>query len=220
MVVTKKDGSVEYIPIVEIDNLKFIDPGNVGSVDDIDGNTYKTVKIGNQWWMAENLRVTKYRSSVEIPNVTNSEDWRNRNTPAFCYYDNDVWLSEDYGALYNWFAVIRSDLPPKGWRIPTYEDWKILVEYLGNNGGDKLKSDWGWIDEGNGTDDYEFSALPAGYRDSDGIFKDMGFYADFWSASEKVLNNAWDGSLYFDQAEINQKDYDVRGGFSVRCIRE
>ena len=220
MMVTKKDGSVEYIPIVEIDNLKFIDLGNTGSVDDIDGNTYKTVKIGNQWWMAENLKVTKYRSGVAIPQIPDNSEWSIRETPAYCYYDNNSQYAEDYGALYNWYAVIRSDLPPEGWKIPSYKDWLILIEFLGDVGGEKLKSTWGWDFEGNGTDDYNFSALPAGFRDEDGNFTDMGYYADFWSASEKVSNSAWDGALLFDDAEINQCDYDVRGGFSVRCIRK
>ena len=220
MVILKKNGTKSYVAIEEIDKLTFIDPGNKGTVTDIDDNIYQTVKIGNQWWMAENLKVSRYRSGVEIPYVHDDNEWSDRETPAYCYYENNSEYADDYGALYNWYAVIRSDLPPEGWRIPSFKDWMVLVEFLGDEGGEKLKSTWNWESDGNGSDDYNFSALPAGFRDEFGNFTSMGYYADFWSASEKIINSAWDGSLVSDDAGIMQCDYDVRGGFSVRCIRE
>lgn len=102
-------------------------------VTDIDGNIYHTVKIGDQVWMAENLKTTKYRNGDPIPNVTDNEAWGDLNSGAYCCYNNDSSTYKGiYGALYNWFAVtdIRN-IVPKGRHVPTDQEWGILIDFLG-----------------------------------------------------------------------------------------
>ncbi|MEJ2629601.1 MAG: fibrobacter succinogenes major paralogous domain-containing protein, partial [bacterium] len=103
-----------------------------GTVTDIDGNTYQTVKIGDQWWMAENLKVTHYRNNDEIPNVTYWGDWHDLSTGAYCDYNNNEGNVSTCGHLYNWYAVNDSrNIAPEGWHVPTDEEWKELEMYLG-----------------------------------------------------------------------------------------
>lgn len=114
-----------------------------GTVTDIDGNVYQTVKIGNQWWMAENLKVSHYQNSDAIPNVTNNSDWGNLSTGAYCAYNNDNVNISTYGLLYNWYAVADSrELAPTGWHVPTDEEWKQLEMSLGMS--DSEANDRGW----------------------------------------------------------------------------
>ncbi len=90
---------------------------------DVDGNVYKTVKIGNQWWMAENLKISHYRNGDEIPNVTDDEEWFNLTSGAYCNYKNDTANVALYGKLYNWYSVVDNRiLAPEGWHVPTDED--------------------------------------------------------------------------------------------------
>ncbi|MCK5521433.1 MAG: fibrobacter succinogenes major paralogous domain-containing protein, partial [Candidatus Marinimicrobia bacterium] len=106
---------------------------------DIDGNTYKVVKIANQIWMAENLKVTKYRDGTVIPDVTDAGAWTGLSTGAYCFYNNDANNAETYGALYNWYAVNGNtidtsrifELAPEGWHVPTDAEWKELEMFLG-----------------------------------------------------------------------------------------
>ncbi len=101
-------------------------------VKDIDGNSYKTVKIGEQIWMAENLKVTQYRNGDPIPNLTDENDWENTEQGAYCNYDNNEDNVETYGRLYNWYAVDdKRGLAPNGWHIPTDDEIKELEMYLG-----------------------------------------------------------------------------------------
>ena len=137
------------------------------TLSDGDGNTYTTVQIGNQLWTVENWRSTSYSCGTPIPHIHNSTNWENLSTPAFCFYDNtnDTEFIKKYGALYNWWVVDRDnpyDIAPRGWRVPTYADWNILIQFLVSNGynwdgtaeenkiGKALASEggeWGWDDE-------------------------------------------------------------------------
>ena len=113
-----------------------------GTVTDADGNTYRTIKIGNQWWMAENLRTTRYRNGDPIPTVTDNFTWGHLLTGACCSYDNDSSMVFTYGRLYNWHAVSDGrGLAPLGWHVPSDADWGTLVEYLGGSAvaGGKMK---------------------------------------------------------------------------------
>ena len=114
------------------------DPGgdtpSAGTVKDADGNKYNTVKIGNQVWMVENLKTTKYNDGTEILNVTSDTQWANLTTGAYCNYDNLESNAEIYGRLYNWYAVNTGKLAPAGWHVPTDDDWIILENYLIANG--------------------------------------------------------------------------------------
>jgi len=191
---------------------------------DIDGNTYKTVKIGNQVWMAENLKVTKFRDGTVIPNVTDNNSWTGLSTGAYCYYNNDSGNGETYGALYNWKAVNDSrNIAPEGWHVPSDAEWQELVDYLGGVflAGKKLKSTSGWSKSGNGTDAVGFGALPGGYRyHNGGYFNDMGTSATFWSASEDNMYNAWYRNLDYYDVGIFRSYYYKEFGLSVRCIKD
>src|SRR5665648_943598 len=111
------------------------DPTPSGTVTDIDGNVYKTVTIGTQVWMAENLKTTKYRNGDPIPNITDATAWTNLTTGAYCNNNNDANYATTYGRLYNWYAVndIRN-IAPAGWHIPTKAEWTTLTTYLGGQG--------------------------------------------------------------------------------------
>ena len=110
-----------------------------GTLIDIDGNSYKTVKIGTQEWIAENLRTTQYNDATAIPLVTNNTEWSELITSAYCWYNNDATsLKATYGALYNWHAVNTNKLCPTGWHVPTEVEWVVLMDYLKDDGS-KLK---------------------------------------------------------------------------------
>jgi len=138
------------------------------TVTDIDGNLYNTVVIGTQTWMVENLKVTKFNDGTDIPNVTDETTWNNLNTPAFCWYENDVTYKNPYGALYNWYSVNNSKLCPTGWHVATKAEWDALISYLGGvyQAYVKLKEAGSshWLGTNTGTNSYGFTALPGGYR--------------------------------------------------------
>jgi uncharacterized protein (TIGR02145 family) len=203
----------------------------VGQVADIDGNVYKTVKIGDQWWMAENLKVTRYRNGDEIPEKTDDDEW-DSSTGGRCSYKNDSANFAIYGALYNWFAVNDSRiLAPEGWHVPTDEEWQELIDNLGGDtlAGGKMKSTgtikngdglWRGSDE-NTTNESGFSALPGGYRYSHGVFDGVGSNAYFWSATESRGGNAWYRYLYYGTTNVYRDDSDWRqAGYSIRCVAD
>lgn len=197
------------------------------SIKDIDGNMYKIINIGTQVWMAENLKVTHYRNGVEIPNVTDSVDWKNLTTGAYCNYDNNVNNVAIYGRLYNWYAVNdTNNLAPEGWHIPSDEEWQTLREYLGGSAGGKLKESGTvhWSNPNTGaTNESGFTALPAGLRYFTGDYIDLGYSANFWSSSNYGDNDYfiiyW--RLYCDSSEDWRMGYYwPQSGFSVRCLKD
>jgi hypothetical protein len=98
-----------------------------GRINDIEGNTYHSVEIGNQVWMVENLKTTKYNDGTSIPLVNNGLTWKSLTTPAYCRYNNDAINNKvTYGALYNWYTVNTGKLCPKSWHVPTDSEWKLL----------------------------------------------------------------------------------------------
>lgn len=209
-------------------------PYETSTMTDQDGNVYQTVKIGDQWWMAQNLKVTHYRNGDVIPNVTDNTEWANLNTGAYCVYDNDESNVETYGYLYNWYTVDDyRNIAPEGWHVPTDDEWKELEMYLGmseseadNTGwrgtdeGNKFKSTSGWHSEGMSTNESGFSALPGASRGgSHGNFDGLGFYAHFWSSSESNKYSAWRRALYHESSKIDRYNYDKRYGFSVRLVK-
>jgi len=178
-------------------------PDSTGTVTDIDGNVYKTVKIGNQWWMAENLKVTRYRNGDPIPNITDNHTWVDLSTGAYCNYNNDISNVATYGRLYNWYAVDESrNIAPAGWHVPTDDEWKQLEIYLGMSPTEADETHWRGTDEGGklketgtthwyspntgATNESGFTALPGGYRVSGG-FSSLGFGAYFWSSTVFLL---------------------------------
>jgi len=198
-----------------------------GKVTDIDGNIYITTKIGNQWWMAENLKVTHYRNGEAIPNVTDDTQWINLTTGAYCNYNNDSTNVHTYGRLYNWYAVDDSrNIAPEGWHVPTDGEWQTLIDYLGGSSvaGGKLKESgithWNSPNTG-ATNETGFSALPGGYRSgSSGAFGHIGINAYFWSSTEYGSSFAWFRNLGYGGSGMYRGNFDERGGFSVRCVRD
>src|SRR6056297_474152 len=184
------------------------DPTNEGTVTDIDGNVYSTVIIGDQEWMAENLKTTTYNDGTSIDLVTDDTDWENNTTGAYCWYDNDqANYAETYGALYNWHAVNNGNLCPDGWHVPTDAEWTTLEDYITSDGhigteGAALKATYGWYDDGNGTDDYGFSALPGGGRHYDYSFFGEGYFGSWWSSTESSSSIAWVRGLTYDTSDV------------------
>lgn len=195
-------------------------------ITDIDGNTYKIIKIGDQWWMAENLKVTRYRNGEAIPHVTDDSQWANLSTGAYCNYGNNTNNATTYGRLYNWYAVIDGrKIAPAGWHVPTDQEWETLVNYLGGSGvaGGKMKeagtAHWSSPNTG-GTNESGLSARPGGRRYYGGYYEYMGVYAYFWSSSVTVSNYAWARYLHFNHPLVYRCNIGTEYGFSVRCVRD
>jgi len=196
------------------------------TITDIDGNVYKTVKIGTQVWMAENLKVTHYRNGAPIPNVTDNTAWSNLTTGAYCNSDNSPDNAVVYGRLYNWYAVTDSrNLAPIGWHVPSDAEWQTLINYLGGDdvAGGKIKeagtTHWSSPNTG-ATNESGFTALPGGYRGYYGYFYLLGDYATFWSSAEDGSSHAWYRRLHYDTATVDRVPDGKQYGFSVRLVRD
>jgi len=214
------------------------DDDNANTVKDIDGNTYKTVKIGSQVWMADNLRATKYNDGTSIPTGYNNEEWVGLTTGGYAIYphseidglNSDAEILTAYGALYNWYAVETGKLCPTGWRVPTDAEWITLTDYAGGESvaGGKLKSTrtapdahprWEFYIEG-ATNEYGFSALPGGNRQYfDGNFGGIGYRGNWWSSNESHPLYAWVGSLHYGGIMDMSIGFKEQGN-SVRCIKD
>lgn len=193
---------------------------------DNDGNNYKTVKIGTQVWMAENLKTTTYNDGTPIPLVTDSSAWSHLITPGYCWYKNDAANSNTYGALYNWFTVNTGKLAPAGWHVPTDEEWITLITYLGGEkvAGGKLKETgkifWKSPNQG-AVNESGFTALPAGQRDYNGTFSVMGKDGFWWSVTEYgTTGKVWYRSLDYNYAGVLRVSHNKKNGFSIRCIQD
>jgi len=201
-------------------------PTEYGTVTDIDGNVYKTVKIGTQWWMAENLSVSRYCNGDSIPDISDSAQWVSLITGARCNYGKDTSMEAIYGKLYNWYSVNDSrGLAPIGWHVPSINEWTILTDYLGgsNVAGGKMKeagiSHWQSPNTG-ATNESGFSALPGGYRYYEGSFDSEGESSCWWSSSihSGTLPLSWGLNYFHPYIGWN---FGNRGyGFSVRCIKD
>ena len=204
-----------------------------GQLTDIDGNVYKTVEIGLQEWMAENLKVTHYRNGDDIPIVYDFGEWGDLSTGAYCWFQNDISWKDLYGALYNWYAVVDSrELCPAGWHIPSKYEWTTLTNFLGGAdiAGVKMKSTrmepdahprWDSNNSPSATNSSGFSGLPGGYRTDEWYFAYLGAVGAFWSCSEYTPDyNAWISSLNLDYSSVGSHIYDNEYGFSVRCLRD
>ena len=211
--------------------ITFITP-----VTDVEGNVYKTVKIGNQVWMAENLRAVRYRNNTAIRHVTDSITWMTLTGHGYAWYRNNAANKEKHGALYNWFTVATGNLCPQGWHVPTNEEFHALEKQIGipadsvgfwgwrgNGSATKLKDSVGWL-TGAGNNSSGFSATGSGYRAwSDSQFRGLNEIAYYWTATDDAINNkpdvAWyrriDGARNFVYKATTGKE----GGKSIRCVK-
>jgi len=163
------------------------------------GKTYKTVEIGTQTWIAENLNYEAEGSKC---------------------YDNKPENCTKYGRLYDWETAMR--VCPKGWHLPSDEEWDVLVDYVGgfSTAGTKLRTTNGWYGDINGTDDYGFSALPGGIGYSNGYFNDIGNSGRWWSSSEGSSNGTYSRYIGYNIDYAIWVNYDTSYLFSVRCIQD
>ncbi len=209
---------------------------------DYDGNEYQTVKIGDQVWMAENLKSTHYRNGEDILTGYTYSDWASLTTSAYCILWNNVANEISiFGALYNWYAVndVR-DIAPEGWHIPTDAEWKELEmtlgmsqseadtsnKYRGTDEGSKLAGEtdlwnYGPLKSNSAFDSSRFRAIAGGYRDSQlGYYGGMNSDADFWSASANSFSSAWSRKIYCYTSGIYRWAPNRSNGFAVRCVRD
>ena len=185
----------------------------------------QTVTIGTQTWTTKNLDVATFRNGDAIPQAKTDEEWYaagNNKQPAWCYYKNNTANGTKYGKLYNWYAVNDArGLAPVGYHIPTDTEWTKLSDYLGGeDSAEKMKSLSGWLYNGNGTNSSGFSGLPGGYRSDLGDFGFVGYFGNWWSASEYNVTDAWDRRLSNYNSNLNRNlDY-KNYGLSVCCVRD
>jgi uncharacterized protein (TIGR02145 family) len=198
------------------------------NITDSEGNSYKTVYIGTQQWMAENLKVSKFSDGTTIPNITDITQWSNLTSGAWVYYNNDATNNAKYGKLYNWYAVSKTtndnkNVCPTGWHVPTDAQWTVLTNYLGGQGiaGGKMKevgtASWNSPNI-EATNVSLFTGLPGGqlYGAHDGISK--GGY--WWSSTEKNADDAWIRYVNYDHGSAGRSNYGKGIGVSVRCLKD
>lgn len=215
------------------------------AVADVDGNLYRSITIGTQVWMVENLKTTKYNDGTDIPNIIDNTAWTSLTTPAYCWYNNDISYKNTFGALYNWYAVNTSKLAPNGWHVPSDAEWTILDNYLIANGynydgtttGNKyakaIASASGWNSSTAmgvvGNTDYPenrnatgFTGLPSGWRygNTDGTFGLMGMGGGLWSYSESDAHLAWSRAIYNYNTDFLRFLGYKTDGTSVRCVKD
>lgn len=202
------------------------------TLTDASGNVYKTVTIGTQTWIAENLKTTKYNDNSDIPLVTDKSAWAALSTPGYCWYNNEEATHKaTYGALYNLYAVNTGKLCPTGWHVPTDADWKTLEMYLGltqeeadatewrgTDQGTQLKNTSGWNSGGNGSNTSGFSALPGGYRSNFGTFNYIGDLGSWWSSNEFETGVASNRLLNYIFGGVYRVNEVGQTGLSVRCL--
>jgi uncharacterized protein (TIGR02145 family) len=214
----------------------------VKTLTDIDGNIYHYITIGNQIWMTENLKTTRYRNGDHIPTGLSGVDWSGTTSGAYAIYNNDNINNDTFGKLYNWYAVADSrHLCPTDWHEPSDAEWTILETYLtsngygfGGNGNDIAKSmaaTSGWNESsiagsvGNdqaNNNNSGFTALPGGFIHSQGLFNYIGYIGFWWSSSEgeSGSNNAWSRYLQNNSSDLSNTQNIKHKGLSVRCIKD
>ncbi|MDR0518138.1 MAG: fibrobacter succinogenes major paralogous domain-containing protein [Fibromonadaceae bacterium] len=167
-------------------------------VDSRDRQKYKIIKIGEQVWMQQNLNIqTGY---------------------SVCYGNSDE-NCEKYGRLYDWVTALTAC--PKGWRLPSYDEWQDLIDYMGGTetSGKVLKSTSGWEEGGNGMDTHGFSALPGGQGYSNAVFYSAGTSGNWWTSTEQDEDNAYYRNIFYGSRDVYDSDGSKMYLFSVRCVK-
>ncbi len=219
-----------------------------GSVTDIEGNIYKTIQIGTQTWMVENLKTSKYNDGSQIPDISDSTEWANsmkftidsltgsriyQGKGSFCWYNNNLSAEENgYGKLYDYFAVETGKLCPTGWHVPAFAEWSLFGDPFSLNVGDIIGSElmetgtthWNRPDLP-GTNETGFTALPGGVRTSGSTFSSMNIRCEFWTSDESqgYKGNAWyfPVPITWNYAETPSNSLrTINAGLSVRCVKD
>jgi uncharacterized protein (TIGR02145 family) len=214
----------------KIADVKFNTSLTYGTLTDIEGKNYKTIPIGIQTWMAENLKTTKYNDGSAIPKIVDNGQWTNIVTPAYSWFeDNDSLYATIYGAYYNFFTVSTGKLCPAGWHVPSDTEWQVLVDFLGGNkiAGSKIKETGtnNWIfSNKDATNATGFTALPSGMRGTlDGTFSGQGYYGGWWSSTAvdpSPLASAWNRWVHGDTTVVARSQIFKKDGFNVRCVKD
>lgn len=197
------------------------------TVTDYDGNVYKTVKIGRQIWMLENLKATHYRNGTSIRNIQDDGEWPVAADGAYCTSEDDsAGYKNKFGLLYNYYAVENKNrLSPEGWHVPTKEECMVLFNYLEGveAAGEKIKDNssglWN-VENPGATNESGFSGLPAGGRGRLGKVQETGRYATWWTSTSYDTLYAWHWGVYPDKPGIRYNPGHKASGFSVRCIKD
>jgi uncharacterized protein (TIGR02145 family) len=240
MEVVLQNGTIESHSISDIVNVNFASASQhscgaesvhnpnltYGNMTDQEGNVYKTIVIGTQEWMAENLKTSIYRNGDAIATNLSDTDWFNTQIGAWVFYNNDSQYECPYGKLYNWYAVTDPrHLCPIGWHEPTNVEWTILTGYLGGEAtcGGKLKSTsvQYWISPNQeATNESGFSALPGGYRISYGFYATIGYGGFWWSSS--VFSDFESSYIFLGYLEGNYSQFNClkQNGLNVRCLKD
>ncbi len=249
---TNNSNNTSSVACIDNPNINFTSIGTpVGKfsdcIKDVDGNTYKTVTIGTQTWMAENLKTSKYNDGTSIPNVKDSLAWNKLNTGAWCYFKNDsayvskccgIMSNNKYGKLYNWYVVSKTtngnkNICPTGWHVPADWEWTILTDYLGGESvaGGKMKefgtTSWANQNSEHSTNLSLLTMLPGGSR----IFSPDGFksgdfvssftYGYYHSSSEFSSDKSFGGiTLYYNSNQLYRANYEKKSGTSIRCVKD
>ncbi|MBK8505887.1 MAG: fibrobacter succinogenes major paralogous domain-containing protein [Saprospiraceae bacterium] len=209
-------------------------------VKDIDNNSYEIVTIGTQVWMAENLRATRFNDGAFVPLVTDNTEWSGLTSPGYTWYDNGDYGAPDYGApeygaLYNWFVLDTitnggRNICPTGWHVPSDEEWTTLIALMdpsqdpdgfpqSTTAGQKLKetglAHWNYV---YATNESGFTGLPAGGRNPDGSFFEIGLKA-YWFCSTSFEGNAIVRELFSASGNLYRVISATQYGASVRCLK-
>jgi uncharacterized protein (TIGR02145 family) len=226
------------VTCVDNPNINFTSIGTpVGKfsdcIKDVDGNVYKTVTIGTQQWMAENLKVSKYSDGTTIPNITDGTQWSNLTTGAWSYYNNDAANNTKYGKLYNWYAVSlttngNKNVCPTGWHVPTDAEWTVLTNHLGGDSvaGGKMKEigTTSWNSPNTApTNTSLFSALPGGIRYYYGSgYSGVGDDGCWWSFTEDGTDARFAMLRYLGSTngDAYRSSSNKKNGHSVRCLKD
>jgi len=267
MNIYQSNGSVLQIPVSTIDSITYSISGGggtlnpnltYGSMTDQEGNTYATIQIGGQEWMAQNLATSIYRNGDVIPTNLSNSQWQNTTSGAYSVYNDDPAYGLLYGKLYNWYAVEDSrEICPTGWHVPTDQDWTTLFVSLDPNTNSNAVANWTgasfipWDNpsstlvgglmkstvtynpsNGNGagywyppngsaTNQSGFSALPGGYKRTNGTHDDSYLAQAYWWSSTAVdITTAYNRMMFYYQGDAYRVNLNKKYGCSVRCVRD
>jgi uncharacterized protein (TIGR02145 family) len=227
-------GSSIAFTTLKVKDLLFNPSITYGSVSDMESNVYKTVTIGNQTWLAENLKSTKFNDGTAIPLVEGDSTWADLNSAAYCWYNNDArTYKAAYGALYNWYVIDaesngNKNVCPAGWHVPSDAEWTVLTDYLGglSVAAGKMKEAGidHWKSPNTGaTNESGFTSVPAGVRNyNNGTFDRLGVSNDIRSSTQSGVTGSWKRGLYYQSINLydNNGFNNLQYGLSIRCLKD